>query len=97
MLWNTEGCETRSAEFLNTTATFQSRSWNLEPLKSYWSIFFSKWCDGLFEISDLGTAGDVLGTIQSALVLGDARETHMQDFLSTPFEQKGVCDEMVRR
>ena len=37
--------------------------------------------------------GDVLGTIQSALVLGDARETHMQDFLSTPFEQKGVCDE----
>ena len=37
--------------------------------------------------------GDVLGTIQSALVLGDARETYMQDFLSTPFEQKGVCDE----
>ena len=37
--------------------------------------------------------GDVLGTIQSALVLGEARETHMQDFLSTPFEQKGVCDE----
>ena len=37
--------------------------------------------------------GDVLGTIQSALVLGEARETQMQDFLSTPFEQKGVCDE----
>ena len=37
--------------------------------------------------------GDVLGTIQSALVLGEARETHMQDFVSTPFEQKGVCDE----
>ena len=37
--------------------------------------------------------GDVLGTIQSALVLGDARETYMQDFLSTPFDQKGVCDE----
>ena len=37
--------------------------------------------------------GDVLGTIQSALVLGDARESHLQDFLSTPFEQKGVCDE----
>ena len=37
--------------------------------------------------------GDVLGTIQSAPVLGDARETHLQDFLSTPFEQKGVCDE----
>ena len=36
--------------------------------------------------------GDVLG-IQSALVLGDARESHLQDFLSTPFEQKGVCDE----
>ena len=34
--------------------------------------------------------GDVLGTIQSALVLGDARESHLQDFLSTPFEQKGV-------
>ena len=32
--------------------------------------------------------GDVLGTIQFALVLGDARETHMQDFLSTPFEQR---------
>ena len=29
----------------------------------------------------------------SALVLGDARESHLQDFLSTPFEQKGVCDE----
>ena len=37
--------------------------------------------------------GDVLGTIQSAFVLGDARDTHLQDFLSTPFEQKGVCDE----
>ena len=37
--------------------------------------------------------GDVLGTIQSALVLGDARETQLQDFLSTPIEQKGVCDE----
>ena len=37
--------------------------------------------------------GDVLGTIQSALVLGDARESHLQDFLSSPFEQKGVCDE----
>ena len=37
--------------------------------------------------------GDVLGTIQSALVLGDARESHLRDFLSTPFEQKGVCDE----
>ena len=37
--------------------------------------------------------GDVLGTIQSALVLGDASESHLQDFLSTPFEQKGVCDE----
>ena len=37
--------------------------------------------------------GDVLGTIQSALVLGDARESHLQDFLSTPFEQTGVCDE----
>ena len=37
--------------------------------------------------------GDVLGTIQSALVLGEARESRMQDFLSTPFEQKGVCDE----
>ena len=36
--------------------------------------------------------GDVLGTIQSALVLGDARESHLRDFLSTPFEQKGVCD-----
>ena len=37
--------------------------------------------------------GDVLGTIQSALVLGDARASHLQDFLSSPFEQKGVCDE----
>ena len=27
------------------------------------------------------------------LVLGDARESHLQDFLSTPFEQKGVWDE----
>ena len=25
--------------------------------------------------------------------MGDARETHLQDFLSTPFAQKGVCDE----
>ena len=25
--------------------------------------------------------------------MGDARESHLQDFLSTPFEQKGVCDE----
>ena len=37
--------------------------------------------------------GDVVGTIQSALVLGDARETHLQDFFSTPFEQQGFCDE----
>ena len=37
--------------------------------------------------------GDVLGTLQSALVLGDARASHLQDFLSSPFEQKGVCDE----
>ena len=38
-------------------------------------------------------AEQVLGTIQSALVLGDARESHLREFLSTPFEQKGVCDE----
>ena len=37
--------------------------------------------------------GDVLGTIQSELVLGDARDTHLRDFLSSLRKAKGVCDE----
>ena len=37
--------------------------------------------------------GVVLGTIQSALVLGDARGAHPRDFLSSSLEAKGVCDE----
>ena len=37
--------------------------------------------------------GDVLGTIQSALVLGDARHTHLRDFLSSLRKAKVVCDE----
>ena len=37
--------------------------------------------------------GDVLGTIHSALVLGEARDAHMRDFFSSPLEAKGVCDE----
>ena len=37
--------------------------------------------------------GDVLGTIQSVLVLGDARDDKMCDFLSSPLEAEGVCDE----
>ena len=52
-------------------------------------------CGRTFSTDRGAEQGDVLGTIQSALVLGDARETHLQDFLSTPFEQKGVCDEWV--
>ena len=36
---------------------------------------------------------DVLGTIRSALVLGQAREAHLGTFLSNPIEDKGVCDE----
>ena len=32
-----------------------------------------------------------VGTIQSALVLSEAPETHLQDF---SFEHKGVCDEL---
>ena len=37
--------------------------------------------------------GGVLGTIQSALVLGQAREAHLDAFLSNTIEDKGVCDE----
>ena len=37
--------------------------------------------------------GDVLGTVQSALVLGHARDTHLGEFLSSLLEAKGVCDE----
>ena len=37
--------------------------------------------------------GDVLGTIQSALVLGQARDAHRWEFLSNTTEDKGVCDE----
>ena len=35
----------------------------------------------------------VLGTIQSALVLGHARGTHTGEYVSNPLEAKGVCDE----
>ena len=35
--------------------------------------------------------GDVLGTIHGALVLGQARDTHLEEFLSKPTEVKGVC------
>ena len=35
----------------------------------------------------------MLGTIQSALVLGQARDAHLGEFLSNPFQDKGVCDE----
>ena len=37
--------------------------------------------------------GDVLGTIQSALVLGQARAAHLGEFLSSSIENKGVCDD----
>ena len=37
--------------------------------------------------------GDVVGTFQSALVLGDARVAHLRDFLSSSLEAQGVCDE----
>ena len=37
--------------------------------------------------------GDVLGTVQSAVVLGQAREAHLGEFLSNLLEDKGVCDE----
>ena len=40
-----------------------------------------------------GEQGDVLGTVQSALVLGQARDAHLGEFLSNPLEAKGVCDE----
>ena len=54
----------------------------------------SAWTEWQHQSTDRGAEqGDVLGTIQSALVLGVACETHLQDFLSSPFEQKGVCDE----
>ena len=35
----------------------------------------------------------MLGTVQSALVLGQARDAHLGEFLSNPLEAKGVCDE----
>ena len=35
----------------------------------------------------------MLGTISTALVLGAAREADMADFMSSPFESKGVCHE----
>ena len=35
----------------------------------------------------------MLGSISTALVLGAAREADMADFLSSPFESKGVCHE----
>ena len=43
--------------------------------------------------SDVEHRGDVLGTIQSSLVLGDARGAHLREFFSSPLEDKGVCDE----
>ena len=36
--------------------------------------------------------GDVLGTIQSALVLGRARDTSLGEFFSSSLKAKGVCD-----
>ena len=36
---------------------------------------------------------DVLGTFQSALVLGQARDAHVGEFLSNPFEAKDVYNE----
>ena len=35
----------------------------------------------------------MLGTIHSALVLGQARDAHLGEFLSNPLEANGVCDE----
>ena len=35
----------------------------------------------------------MLGTIQSVLVLGQARDTRLGEFLSNPLDAKGVCDE----
>ena len=35
----------------------------------------------------------MIGTIHSALFLGEARETHLRDCRSSPFEHEGVCDE----
>ena len=40
---------------------------------------------------------DVLGAIQSAIVLGTPREVHMRDYLSSPFSKKGACDECYAR
>ena len=38
--------------------------------------------------------GDVLGAIQSAIVLGTSLEVHMRDYLfPSPFSKKGACDE----
>ena len=37
--------------------------------------------------------GDVLGTMRCALVLGDVRDVPLHEFLSSPLEAKGVCDE----
>ena len=37
--------------------------------------------------------GDVHGTIQSALVLAQVRDTHLGQFTSNPLEAKGVCDD----
>ena len=41
--------------------------------------------------------GDVLGTTQSALVLGQARDMHFGKLFSNPLEAKGVCDEWFVR
>ena len=37
----------------------------------------------------------MLGTIQSPLVLGHARDTHLASSFPNPFEAKGVCDELA--
>ena len=41
--------------------------------------------------------GDVPGTVQSALVLEQARGAHLGEFLSNPIEDKGRLQRMVRR
>ena len=40
-----------------------------------------------------GEQGDVLGTIQSALALEQARDAHLGEFFSNLLEAQGVCDE----
>ena len=49
----------------------------------------------VFDTNQRAEHGDGLAPFKSALVLGEARETHLRDYHSAPFEHKGLCDEWL--